>query len=83
MRLKRSSFSTKESLKEFLGGGEAHMAERKWSLILRQGRKLMSSLDIVAPISDPGKILCVGMNYGEQYVEQDVPIPEEPTLFPN
>ena len=46
-----------------------------------KGRKLMSSLDIVAPISDPGKILCVGMNYREHCIEQDVPIPKEPTLF--
>ena len=46
-----------------------------------KGRKLMSSLDIVAPISDPGKILCVRMNYREQPCQADVPIPEEPTLF--
>ena len=59
------ALSTKESLKEF-GGGEAHMAERvNAALSSGKGRKLMSSLDIVAPISDPGKILCVGMNYRE------------------
>eukprot|EP00944_MAST-04C_sp_MAST-4C-sp1_P002090 g2090.t1 len=76
------ALSTKESLKEFLGGGEAHMAERvNAALSSGKGRKLMSSLDIVAPISDPGKILCVGMNYREHCIEQDVPIPEEPTLF--
>eukprot|EP00947_MAST-08B_sp_MAST-8B-sp1_P002235 g2235.t1 len=36
---------------------------------------------MVAPIYDPEKIICIGMNYREHCTEQDFPIPEEPVLF--
>lgn len=34
-----------------------------------------------APIRDPGKLLCVGMNYVDHCTEQGVPIPVEPLIF--
>ncbi|MDJ1431037.1 fumarylacetoacetate hydrolase family protein [Halostagnicola sp. A-GB9-2] len=35
----------------------------------------------VAPVSDPNKIVCVGLNYRDHAEEGDNPIPDEPVLF--
>lgn len=34
-----------------------------------------------APIYDPEKVICVGMNYADHCTEQGLPIPKEPVLF--
>ena len=34
-----------------------------------------------APIYDPQKLLCVGMNYVDHCKEQNYPVPEEPVIF--
>lgn len=44
------------------------------SLALDQGR-------LLAPISRPGKILCVGLNYRDHIDEQQLELPESPILF--
>ncbi len=36
---------------------------------------------LLAPINDPQKVICVGMNYRDHCIEQDVPIPAVPLLF--
>ena len=37
--------------------------------------------DLKAPISNPEKILCVGMNYVDHCTEQNIPVPTEPIIF--
>ena len=37
--------------------------------------------DLKAPISNPEKIFCVGMNYVDHCTEQNVPVPTEPIIF--
>lgn len=39
------------------------------------------SVTLRAPVADPGKIVCVGLNYREHAIEGDNPIPDEPVLF--
>lgn len=34
-----------------------------------------------APIFDPEKVICIGMNYVDHCTEQNVPIPKEPLVF--
>ena len=34
-----------------------------------------------APIYDPQKLICVGMNYIDHCTEQNCPVPEEPVIF--
>ncbi|OVE83040.1 fumarylacetoacetate hydrolase family protein [Natronolimnobius baerhuensis] len=34
-----------------------------------------------APVDDPGKVVCVGLNYRDHAEEGDNPIPDEPVLF--
>jgi len=45
------------------------------------GRRDLDGLDRHAPISDPQKVVCVGLNYRDHAEEGDNPIPDEPVLF--
>jgi 2-keto-4-pentenoate hydratase/2-oxohepta-3-ene-1,7-dioic acid hydratase in catechol pathway len=36
---------------------------------------------LLAPVNDPQKIVCVGLNYKDHAAESGVPIPREPVLF--
>lgn len=40
-----------------------------------------SSVKLLAPIYDPEKVICVGMNYADHCSEQGIAIPKEPLLF--
>ena len=44
-------------------------------------RVALSAVTIRAPIYDPEKIICVGMNYYDHCTEQNFPIPKEPVIF--
>ena len=39
------------------------------------------SATLLAPIPDPGKIICLGLNYRDHAAESNVPVPNEPVLF--
>jgi len=41
----------------------------------------LSDVTLLAPISNPSAIFCVGMNYVDHCTEQGFPIPEEPIIF--
>jgi 2-keto-4-pentenoate hydratase/2-oxohepta-3-ene-1,7-dioic acid hydratase in catechol pathway len=41
----------------------------------------LASLQLLAPVPRPGKIICIGYNYRAHAVESEVPVPEEPVLF--
>ena len=34
-----------------------------------------------APLSDPGKVICIGLNYRDHAIETNSPIPSEPVVF--
>ncbi len=36
---------------------------------------------LLAPVPDPQKIICIGLNYRDHAAESGVPAPEEPILF--
>jgi 2-keto-4-pentenoate hydratase/2-oxohepta-3-ene-1,7-dioic acid hydratase in catechol pathway len=40
-----------------------------------------ASCTLKAPIYDPQKLLCVGMNYVDHCKEQNYPVPQEPVIF--
>ncbi|XP_020797333.1 fumarylacetoacetate hydrolase domain-containing protein 2A [Boleophthalmus pectinirostris] len=40
-----------------------------------------SSIKLLSPILAPEKVVCVGMNYRDHCLEQNVPIPKEPIIF--
>lgn len=41
----------------------------------------LAGVSLKAPISDPEKLICVGMNYYDHCTEQNFPIPEIPVIF--
>lgn len=47
------------------------------------GRYDADAVSLAPPVSDPQKIVCVGLNYREHAEEGDNPIPDEPVLFQN
>ena len=40
-----------------------------------------SDIQLKAPICNPNKIICIGMNYVDHCLEQNYPLPTEPILF--
>ncbi|KAJ7305263.1 hypothetical protein JRQ81_011178 [Phrynocephalus forsythii] len=36
---------------------------------------------LLAPVTNPDKVICVGMNYGDHCLEQNVKVPTEPIIF--
>ena len=41
----------------------------------------MAALKLAAPIPNPGKILCIGLNYADHAAESGQPLPEYPIVF--
>lgn len=41
----------------------------------------LSSVHLRPPIPDPQKIICVGLNYRDHCLEQNVPVPKSPVIF--
>jgi 2-keto-4-pentenoate hydratase/2-oxohepta-3-ene-1,7-dioic acid hydratase in catechol pathway len=40
-----------------------------------------SAVTLLAPITDPDKIICIGLNYGKHAAEGGMEVPESPTIF--
>ncbi|HEY7520135.1 MAG TPA: fumarylacetoacetate hydrolase family protein [Methylomirabilota bacterium] len=68
-----------QSTRGFLEGGaataEAVGAVREWVTVPA------SSARLHAPINDPGKFICIGLNYRDHAEETGNPIPKEPPIF--
>jgi acylpyruvate hydrolase len=68
-----------QSARAFLEGGaattEALAAVREWVTVPA------SSARLHAPINDPGKFICIGLNYRDHAEETGNPIPKEPPIF--
>ena len=68
-----------QSTRGFLEGGaateEAVSAVREWVTVPT------SSARLHAPINDPGKFICIGLNYRDHAEETGNPIPKEPPIF--
>jgi 2-keto-4-pentenoate hydratase/2-oxohepta-3-ene-1,7-dioic acid hydratase in catechol pathway len=68
------------STRAFLEGGafvqEALASVTEWVTVPRGSARLH------APIADPGKFICIGLNYKDHAAETNNPIPKEPPIFP-
>ncbi|MEZ6088475.1 MAG: DUF2437 domain-containing protein [Pirellulaceae bacterium] len=40
-----------------------------------------SSVRLLAPITQPEKVICIGLNYRDHAIETNSPIPEQPVVF--
>ena len=68
-----------QSMRGILEGGSATMdaiaALTEWVTVPTSGARLH------APIADPGKFICIGLNYSDHAAEAGVPVPKEPPIF--
>jgi acylpyruvate hydrolase len=68
-----------QSTRAFLEGGaataDAVAAVRDWVTVPAASARLH------APINDPGKFICIGLNYRDHAEETNNPIPKEPPIF--
>jgi acylpyruvate hydrolase len=67
------------SARAFLEGGSA--AQEAVNSITDWVTVPASSARLHAPISDPGKFICIGLNYRDHAEEAGQPIPKEPPIF--
>ena len=65
----------------FAGGEEALEAARKLDAAKGAEQIALGEVQLLAPVQEPGKILCVGLNYRDHAVESKMAIPEVPTIF--
>ena len=69
-----------QSTRRFLEGGpagqDAVAGITEWVTVSRNAARLH------APIHDPGKFICIGLNYRDHAEEAGQPIPKEPPIFP-
>jgi acylpyruvate hydrolase len=68
------------SAREFLEGGPA--SQEAVASITEWVTVAASSARLHAPIADPGKFICIGLNYRDHAEEAGQPIPKEPPIFP-
>src|SRR5207247_1596058 len=67
------------SARAFMEGGPA--AEEAIAGIKEWVTVPASSARLHAPIADPGKFICIGLNYRDHAAEANQPIPKEPPIF--
>lgn len=71
------------SVRELLAGGQALLGRAQVAIGAARGGEGYDpeAADHLAPIIDPQKIFCLGLNYRDHAIESKMPIPEEPVLF--
>ena len=71
------------SMSAFLKSGGVGMALAKAAVAKNatNRRFLLNAVRLLAPVGDPGKIICVGQNYRDHCAEQNLPIPESAIIF--
>ncbi len=68
--------STRRFLESGVAGADAVAAITERVTVPRGSARLH------APIHDPGKFICIGLNYKDHAEEAGMPIPKEPPIFP-
>ena len=69
------------TMKEFLEAGDNAISRAR--TIIDGGTHAISATDVTihAPIDNPEKIICIGLNYADHAAESSMPIPDEPIVF--
>jgi len=68
-------------MRQFLDEGEAALTFARMTVASGSFLLPQSAVTLLAPIQDPEKIICVGMNYHDHCAEMRVSPPEAPMLF--
>lgn len=74
--------SVPNSVREWLAGGPALLKKLASVAERVDARKLpVEGVNYLAPIPDPQKIICIGLNYSDHAREQNLQPPKEPVVF--
>ncbi|XP_078095533.1 fumarylacetoacetate hydrolase domain-containing protein 2A isoform X2 [Mustelus asterias] len=73
--------SLPRNMKEFLEKGDIAMETARRALHCGKHALRHSDITLLSPVTNPDKVVCVGMNYMDHCLEQNVPIPKEPIIF--
>ena len=68
-------------MRDFLAGGEASLQAARSAAETSEHVLSDSEIHVCAPISNPEKVICIGLNYADHATESGMPIPEEPVVF--
>ncbi|NWH23509.1 FAHD2 protein, partial [Grus americana] len=68
-------------MRAFLESGQSGLAAAQRALESGRHRLPRETVRLLAPVGDPEKVICVGLNYRDHCLEQDVKIPKEPIIF--
>ncbi len=73
--------SIPSTMKEFLEAGDNAISRAQ--AVIDKGDHAISATDVTvhAPIDNPEKIICIGLNYADHAAESSMPIPDEPIVF--
>ncbi|XP_043940136.1 fumarylacetoacetate hydrolase domain-containing protein 2-like isoform X2 [Protopterus annectens] len=69
------------TMRQFLEKGEAALVTAKRAQELGKNVLERSEVNLLPPVTNPDKIICVGMNYADHCAELNVPTPKEPVIF--
>ena len=68
-------------MRELLERGDAALALAHTVIAGGRFRVPLGGVRLLAPLYDPEKVVCVGMNYRDHCTEQNIAVPTEPLLF--
>ncbi len=79
--LNRADPAIPAGLKAFLSAGPDTLALAARAVEAGQAAIRASEVRVLAPIPDPDKIICIGLNYADHAAETKMEIPAEPVVF--
>ncbi|KAG7332065.1 hypothetical protein KOW79_003899 [Hemibagrus wyckioides] len=79
--LKAFDKSVPSTMREFLELGDKGMECAQRAVSSGECVLPRSDIQLLAPVTGPDKVVCVGMNYRDHCLEQNAPIPTEPIIF--
>ncbi len=69
------------SVRAFLAAGDEALRKAKQIVSSGTPGTPLATVRLHAPVPDPGKFICIGLNYRDHAIESGMEIPEIPTVF--
>ncbi|MGD8240679.1 MAG: fumarylacetoacetate hydrolase family protein [Armatimonadota bacterium] len=79
--LNRADSSIPADMRGLLEGGEAVLEAARGAVERGESAIAAGDVKVMAPIDDPEKVICIGLNYADHAAETNAEIPPEPVVF--
>jgi len=79
--LSRADANIPANMRAFLEGGDAVLEAARGAVERGEHAIAVGDVRIVAPIDDPEKVICIGLNYADHAAETKAEVPPEPVVF--